>query len=163
MFLRIPLLWRQPASSNTIVNQDYFTILDPSLLTGAITANGTINAQRVQLRAEKITHNGSLATPHSGFVSIRATNNITIEGTITAPQGTIDIFATNGSATINSSGSAVVSTVVDDYDFALAPGFIEFSGRHIAIEGNPFLLNSADTLLLDPDYIVIVGGTGTFF
>ncbi|MDI9348150.1 MAG: hypothetical protein QM538_06560, partial [Methylacidiphilales bacterium] len=37
-------------------------------------------------------------------------------------------------------------------------GFIEFSGKTINLQAQPFTLNSQDTLLLDPDYIIIREG-----
>ena len=132
------------------------TILNPAS-TADITLAGTINANTTQLYARTINtpQGASINTPTAGYVSIRSAKDITIGGTITAPQGTIDIFALGGTATATQ--DATISTKNDNYDHSLAPGFIEFSGKRFVFEDHswPFELNSQDTLLLDPDIINI--------
>ena len=151
------------SSSNATYNNstNLLTILDYSSM-GDITTLGTINAHTTQLIAHTInTPQGStINTPLSGYISIRAKKDITIGGTITSPQGTIDIFALNGVAT--ATPTATISTKNDNYDHSLAPGFIEFSGKQFVFEDHswPFKQNSYDTLLLDPDTITI-GSTCT--
>ena len=150
------------SSSNATYNNstNLLTILDYSSM-GDITTLGTINANTTQLIAHTInTPQGStINTPLSGYISIRAKKDITIGGTITSPQGTIDIFALNGVATATT--TATISTKNDNYDHSLAPGFIEFSGKQFVFEDHswPFKQNSYDTLLLDPATINIIGST----
>ena len=141
--------------------QNTLTILDQSLVTGTIDALGSITTHaNTQLVARTITHKGSITAGVAGApsaVSIRARELIEVHGSIHAPQGQIDIFATEGSS--RSYDGATISTLTPNYDHSQAPGFVEFSGKHIALSNNLFTLNPQDTLLLDPEYIVIQGGS----
>ncbi|MDI9348365.1 MAG: filamentous hemagglutinin N-terminal domain-containing protein, partial [Methylacidiphilales bacterium] len=146
------------ANSHYNVQSNTLTNSNPSLIVSNIESYGTIQVtDRVQLIAKSIHQSGTISASHFGEISIRAASSITISGAVTAPQGTIDIFALQGVATAEA--SAVISTQSEEYQYNQAPGFIEFSGKSLVIEPAA-IINSGmfGTTLLDPDYIVIVSG-----
>ena len=148
------------AAATTLANSSYnpstnsLSLVNRHDVVSDIQVLGSIHAQKVQLFAQTIEVSGTISSNQQGFISIRSNQDIRITGSISSHNGTIDIFALDGTA----STSGTISTATGINDEAVE-GFVEFSGSVIDIQPTAvFDLNPQDTLLFDPEYIVIVGG-----
>ena len=137
-------------NSNTTYNPltNTLSIINNDNINGTITNNGTITATKTQLIAKKVANNANATI--NGAITITATQDATLHGTLNATTGNIDIFSNGtirGSVDTNSINTAFNTT-----------GELSLSGTHTAtgtltLTASPLFLES--TAVLNTDTLTI--------
>ena len=132
-------------NSNTSYNSltNTLSIINNDAINGTITVDGTITATKTQLIAKRVAANDTATVNATGAITITATQDATLHGTLSATAGNIDIFS-NGSIR----GSADTSATNTTFN---ASGELSLSGTHTAtntltLNASPLFLESTATL-----------------
>ena len=153
------------SNSNTTYNSltNTLSIINNASINGTITNNGTITATKTQLIAKRVvTNETATINTTNNTITITATQDATLHGTLTATNSNIDIFSNGtirGSANTNSTNTTLT-----------AAGELSLSGTHTAtnnltLTASPLFLEStailnANTLTINsPNAFALISAT----
>ena len=146
------------ATYNSLTNT--LSIINNSAINGNITNDGTINATKTQLIATRVANNATGAI--NSAITITATQDATLHGTLNATNGNIDIFSngtirgsvdtTSTNTTFNATGELSLSgahTATNNLTLTASPLFLESTAT----------LNAANLTITSPNSFALISAT----